>query len=317
MSVGSFWKYLKNGEAVYMILAKLGFKKNDSDENYLKHVYKAKFGKKLNLDSPVTYNEKLQWLKLYDRELIYSKMVDKYEVKEFVEKTVGREYVIKTLGIWDNFDDINFDDMPNQFVLKCTHDSGGIVICRDKSSFNIKAAKRVINKSLAVNYYYHSREWPYKEVKPRIIAEEFVEDSTTNELRDYKFFCFNGKVRAMFIATDRKYKNKETKFDFYDMDFKHLPFTNGHPNADLPPEKPSNFEKMVYLAERLSANIPHVRCDFYEVNGKVYFGELTFYHWGGFVPFVPEKWDYIFGSWLQLPEKKISKTEGIKWFISY
>lgn len=271
------------------------------DKIYLEKVYKLRMGRKLNLDNPQTYNEKLQWLKLYDRKPEYTKMVDKYAVKDYVAKKIGAEHIIKTLGVWDKFDDIDFTTLPNQFVLKTTHDSGGVVICKDKNVLNMKEARKRIEWSLNRKYYYIWREWPYKDVKPRIIAEEYMVDESGYELKDYKFFCFNGKVKALFVAKDRTKVNEETKFDFFDENFNHLPFTNGHPNSEPPYFKPENFEKMKELAEKLSIGIPHVRVDFYNINGKIYFGELTFSHWSGLTPFNPEEWDYEFGSWIELP----------------
>lgn len=259
--------------------------------------------KKLNLKNPKTFNEKLQWLKLYDRNPLYTTLVDKYEVKKYIVDKIGEEYVIPTIGVWDNFDDINFDTLPNQFVLKCTHDSGTIVICKDKTKFNIEEAREKINARMNFNYYYMWREWPYKDVKPRIIAEKYMEDDKTKELRDYKFFCFNGEVKALFIATERQKYGEEVKFDFFDTDFKHLPIRQGHPNAPIPPEKPQCFEEMKKLSAKLSENIPQVRVDFYEVDGKVYFGELTFSHFGGIVPFEPEEWDYKFGNYIKIDKE--------------
>ena len=274
-----------------------------SDKAYIKLMFRLAFNKKLNLESPKMYSEKLQWLKLYDRRDEYSTLVDKYEVKKYVADIVGENCIIPTLGVWTSFDEIDFEKLPNQFVLKCTHDSGGIVICKDKSKLNMEEAKQKIDKSLKTNYYKHGREWPYKNVKPRVIAEKYMEDSQTGELRDYKFFAFNGDVKAVFIASDR-YSDEETKFDFFDCDFNHLPFTNGHPNAHNTPKKPKCFEEMKELASKLSVNIPHIRVDFYEVDGKVYFGEMTFFHWSGMKPFEPEEWDYKFGSWITLPNYK-------------
>lgn len=273
------------------------------DALYLKLRYRARFHQKLNLKNPKTFSEKIQWLKLYDRRPEYSMMVDKYEVKKYVADLIGEEYIIPTLNVWDSFDEIDFDTLPDQFVLKCTHDSGGLVICNDKATFDIETAKKKIEASMKAKYYYHGREWSYKNVKPRIIAEEYMEDATTKDLRDYKFFAFNGDVKMLFIATERQEKDSETKFDFFDMEFNHLPFRNGHPNADVPPAKPQNFELMKELASKLSKGIPHVRVDFYEVDGKVYFGELTFCHWSGLMPFEPHEWDEKLGSWLELPQK--------------
>ena len=274
------------------------------DKLYLKILFRIKMGKKLDLNQPKTYSEKLQWLKLYNRNPLYTSLVDKFSVKEYVSKKIGKEHIIPTLGVWNKFENIDFSQLPNQFVLKCTHDSGGLVICKDKSKFDIENARKIIKKSLKCKYYKSYREWPYKNVIPRIIAETYMEDES-GELKDYKFFCFNGKVKALFIASDRQKKGEDTKFDFFDRDFNHLPFTNGHPNASDSPQKPHMFEKMIVLAETLSKGFPHVRIDLYEVGTKIYFGEMTFFHWSGFVPFNPESWDYKFGEWLQLPSKYI------------
>ena len=292
-------KILKNPSLVFLTLGHMGFFNWMSDEKYLKKAFKIRMGKSLDLENPQTYSEKLQWLKLHDRNPEYTKMVDKYEVKEYVRKIIGDQYIIPTIGIYNSFDEINFDELPNQFVIKCTHDSGGLIIVKDKTKFDVKNAKKVINKCLKNNFFYAQREWPYKNVKPRIIIEEYMEDAKTSELRDYKFFCFDGVVKALFIASDRNSKS-ETKFDFFDEKFNHLNFTNGHPNALTQPEKPIQFELMIKLAEKLSHDIPHVRVDFYEVNGNVYFGEMTFYHWSGMTKFDPEEWDYKFGSWINL-----------------
>ena len=273
------------------------------DKLYLYLSYYFRMGKWLHLKHPKTFNEKLQWLKLYGRRPIDTVLSDKYAVKEYIAKTIGSQYVIPLLGVWDKFDDIDFDSLPNQIVLKCTHDSGGVVICKNKSDFDKEAAKKVINKGMQNNYYVYSREKAYRDIRRRIIAEEYKEDAATKELRDYKFFCFDGVPRLLFIASDRQLQNDETKFDFFDMDFNHLPFTNGHPNAAIPPVKPDKFEEMKMLAAKLSQGIPHVRVDFYEANGQVYFGEMTYSHWGGMKPFEPEEWDRILGDWIQLPNQ--------------
>lgn len=272
-----------------------------SDEQYLKIAFWARMGRWPNINNPKSFSEKLQWIKLHDRNPLYTKLVDKYEVKPIVAKKIGDEYIIPTIGVWDSVDQINFNSLPNQFVLKCTHDSGGLVICKDKIKLDKDAARKKLAVCLKHSFYWGMREWPYKDVKPRVIAEQYMEDET-GELRDYKFFCFDGEVKALFIASDRT-KDVETKFDFFDENFNHLPFTNGHPNADVPPTKPVCFEEMKKLAATLSKGIPQVRIDFYEIRGKVYFGEMTFFHWSGMTPFVPEEWDYKFGSWINLPKK--------------
>lgn len=269
-----------------------------NDKTYLRIVYRIRIGKTLHLKNPKTFNEKLQWLKLHDRKDIYTTMVDKYEAKKYVAGIIGEQYIIPTIGVYDKFDDIDFDKLPKQFVIKCTHDSGGLVICKDKAKINIEEAREKINKCLKRRFFYFGREWPYKNVKPRIIVEKYMEDSETGELRDYKFFCFDGTPRAMFLATDRQ--KGATKFNFYDMNFKLLPFVQGHPNDTRPIKKPKTFDKMVELSKKLSKGIPHVRVDFYEINGRVYFGEMTFYHYSGFTKFEPEEWDQKFGEMIDL-----------------
>ena len=272
------------------------------DKLFLRIVFPLQVGYKLNLDNPMSYNEKLQWLKLFDRKPEYSTMVDKVEAKKYVTNIIGEKYVIPTLAVYNTPEEIDFSVLPNQFVLKVTHDSGGVVICTNKKELEKECALDMLNKSMKVNYYWKNREWPYKNVKPRIIAEKYMCDASGG-LTDYKFFCFNGKPEYMFIATDRFTEGEETKFDFYDMNFNHLPFINGHPNATKPIQKPLCFEEMKQIAAQLSKSIPHVRIDLYEVNGKVYFGEMTFFHWSGFVPFEPIEWDYIFGEKIKLPKK--------------
>ena len=295
------YKYIFNSDYRFKINAAYGRYNAMPDEKYLKKLFRISMGKELNLEHPVTFNEKLQWLKLYDRQPEYTKLVDKYEVKKIVAGLIGEEYVIPTYGVWERFDDIDFDRLPEQFVLKCTHDSGGLYICKSKKQFDKTAAKKKIETALKRNYFWTGREWPYKNVKPRIIAEQYMEDSKYHELRDYKFFCFNGTVKALFIASDRQTPGKETKFDFFDEQFNSLPFKQGHPNSAILPEKPVNFDKMKRIAEKLSTNIPHVRIDLYEVNDQILFGEMTFSHYSGFVRFEPEEWDEIFGSWIDLP----------------
>ncbi|GMA45853.1 glycosyl transferase [Tetragenococcus muriaticus] len=301
-----FWRKIKKSPIFYsiLLLGRILPDKLIADKLFLKLLFKNRLKKNLNLEEPTTYNEKLQWLKLYDHNPEYITMVDKYEVKQYVQDTIGKQYIIPTIGIWEKFEDIDFDQLPNQFVIKCTHDSGGVVICKDKRKLDKKKARKKINKSLRRNYYLNTREWPYKHVKPRIIIEKYMENPLDEDLKDYKFFIFNGTFKAMFIATDRNSQN-ETNFDFYDSNFNHLPFKNGHPNSDKPIRKPENFEKMFKLAEKLAEGLPHVRVDFYEIDNEIYFGEMTFYHWSGLKPFEPEEWDYRFGSWLKLPKNNL------------
>lgn len=273
------------------------------DALFLKFKFYLMMGKTLNLKDPKTYSEKLQWLKLYNRKAIHTTMVDKITAKDYVEKIISKEHIIPTIATYDSVEDIDWDTLPNQFVIKCTHDSGGIVVCKDKSKLDIEKAKRTLREGLKQDYYYLFREWPYRNVPRRLICEEYMVDESGYELKDYKWFCFDGEPKAMFVATDRGSSNEEVKFDFFDTDFNHLPFKNGHPLASKPITKPAGFEEMKKLAAQLSQGEPHVRVDLYDVNGKIYFGELTFFHFSGLMPFEPEEWDYKFGSWIKLPQK--------------
>lgn len=278
------------------------------DEKYLKLRYELRMNKKLTLTNPQTFNEKLQWLKLYDRKPEYIQMVDKYEAKKYVANIIGEEYIIPTLGVWEKFEDIDFNKLPKQFVLKCTHDSGGLVICKDKSKLNMEEIKKKINKSLKRNYYYSGREWPYKNVKPRIIIEKYMATDKQTELIDYKFFCFNGEPKFLYVSEGLS-DHSTAKISFANMNYELLEFyrKDYKPFIELP-KKPVNFEEMKELAKKLSKNIPFVRVDFYNVEGKIYFGELTFYPCSGYIPFEPKEYDEILGDMLELPkEKKIEK----------
>lgn len=253
------------------------------DKIMIKLLYRFKMNKKLDLNNPKTFNEKLQWLKLNDRKDIYTKMVDKYLVKKYVADIIGEEYVIPTIGVYEKFDDIDFDKLPDQFVIKCTHDSGSVIIVKDKSKFDMEAAKKKINQSLKINYYYTGREWPYKNVKPKILVEEYMEDITTGELRDYKVYAFDGKCDYVMLCFDR-FKN-ETKFIYFDRNWnikKEFSKDGIRYGDSISINKPNNLDKMFSFASILSKNIPFIRVDFYEINGKLYFGEITFFPSSGF-----------------------------------
>lgn len=278
-----------------------------SDKFYIKTLWRMCMGYELDLKHPITFNEKLQWLKLHDHNPLYPTLVDKVRVKDWVADKIGAEHIIPTLAVYKSVEEINLDKLPNQFVLKCNHDSGSVVICKDKNHFDFNEAKKKLDKALHHNFYWDAREWAYKKVKPLIFAEQYMEDTRTGELQDYKFFSFDGVAKALFIATERQ-GNEETKFDFFDMDFRHIDVTNGHPNADTLPSKPESFDEMVRMANELSKDFPEVRVDFYEVNGKSYFGELTFYHWGGMTPFQPNYFDKTMGEWIDL--SKIDALRG-------
>ncbi|MBQ9636514.1 MAG: glycosyl transferase [Prevotella sp.] len=272
-----------------------------SDKLYSEMRYYACMRKPLHLNPPKTFNEKLQWLKLYDRHESYSKLVDKYEVKQYVGNIIGKEYIIPTYGLWEHVDDIDFDGLPDQFVIKCTHDSQSFIICPDKKAFEVDKAKKKLRKALKFNkWYYQGREYPYKNVQPRIIAEQYLVDESGTELKDYKFFCFDGEPKVLLIVSGRGYNQRQ---DFYDMDFNLLPFHRiKHPNSGLERTPPENFDQMVELAKVLSKGFPHIRVDFYNVSGKIFFGELTFFSGGGNTRFEPDEWDGILGSWINLPK---------------
>ena len=269
------------------------------DRLYLELMYWRTFGRVPDLGNPLRYTEKLQWLKLHDRNPLYHKLVDKAAVKPYVAAIIGEEHMVPTLGVWDSPAEIDWDALPDRFVLKCTHDSGSTIICRDKASFDRDAACRRLIAGLRKDYYKPMREWAYKGVKPRVIAERYLE----GEINDYKFFCFGGVPGFLYVASDRFNADEETKFDFFDMEWNHLDIRNGHPNAAVPPERPACFEEMKRLAAELSKGIPQVRVDFYEVDGKALFGEYTFYHMGGFVPFDPDSADFMMGEMFKLPGK--------------
>lgn len=281
-------------------LFRQGIMRKLPDPIYLKMRYRLALKKSLRLEDPHTFNEKLQWLKLYDRKPIYTTMVDKFAVKQYVAERIGKEYIIPTLGVWDKFDDIDFDALPNQFVLKCTHDSGGLVIVRDKDTMNMGAAKQKIEKSLKDNYYYNGREWPYKDVKPRIIAEQYMTDGG-NKLSDYKIHNFNGIPKVILVCRDRFASSGLTE-DFFTGTWEHLDIRRpNHPNSTTEIEKPAELDEMLELSRVLSKDIPFLRTDFYTINHKVYFGEMTFYPASGFAGFVPDEWDKTLGGWIKMP----------------
>lgn len=283
---------------IIIYLNKAGIK-TLSDKRYIKVLYRIKLNKKLNLDNPVTFNEKLQWLKLHDRKDAYTTMVDKYEAKKYVANIIGEEYIIPTIGVYDRFDDIDFDKLPDQFVIKCTHDSGGLIICKDKTKLDKKNARRKINKSLRRNYYYPGREWPYKNVKPRIIIEKYIEDRDSKTVRDYKFFCFNGEPKILYVSEGSHTANQ--RIAFFDMQYNQLPIKRtDYKDYDRLPPKPKNFSKMKRFSAVLSNEIPHLRVDWYDINGKLFFGELTFYTQTGMIPFEDEKWDKKLGDYIDI-----------------
>ena len=290
--------YLKAPSKLFIRVGRNSFLRLLSDEKYLKLLFKSKLGYPLNLDNPQTFNEKLNWLKIHDRNPLYTTMVDKFEAKKYVASIIGDEYIIPTLGVWDRFEGIDFDKLPEQFVLKCTHGSGGSVIVRDKSKLNVEFARKELNRSLKTNYYLLGREWPYKNVIPRIIAEKYIEDEN-GELNDYKFFCFGGKARFFKIDFDRFIEHHA---NYYDVDGNLLPFGESAyppiPTRNL--TIPKNLKKMIELAEKLSQGMRFLRVDLFEIKGQIFFGELTFYPISGCGKYTDEKWDKKIGDMLDI-----------------
>lgn len=251
------------------------------------------------MSNPNRFSEKLQWLKINDRNPVYTTMVDKITAKEWASSIIGKEHIIPLLGTWERAEDIDFDALPKQFVLKCNHDSHSIIICKDKDKLDIPAARHDLAASMKKNQYYaEGRQWPYLDVRPRILAEKYMEDKLLGELRDYKFFTFNGEPEMMYVATGRG--SGQTYGDFFDMNYRHQDLRIDHEMSPVCPEKPETFEAMKEAARKLAQGVPQVRVDFYEVNGQYYFGEMTFFHCSGFVSFRPDEWDAKLGELIRL-----------------
>lgn len=291
------FKYFLSNPKLFLYGTMLATSRMWPSDTYLKAYYYLLYGKHLDLKNPKTFNEKLNWLKIHYHNPLCIKLADKYEVKEYVKKTIGEEYVVPNYGVWNSFEEIDFNTLPSQFVLKGTHDSGGAFVCKDKNAFDIESTRKRLTYNLTVNYYYRRREWVYKRIKPRIIADELLDDGSGRELRDYKFWCFNGVPKVMYITN----KGVNIEENFYDMDFNVLNINHGFPRTTPEYNKPKNFELMVELAAKLSKDLPFVRVDFFNLDGKIYFGEFTFYDWAGLKPFAEEKWDMKLGELIDLP----------------
>lgn len=284
------------------------------DKIYLKIIFWLNLKTTLNLENPQTYQEKLQWLKLYYQYPELTILVDKYEVKQFISNIIGEKYVIPTYAHWSTPEEIDWDILPDQFVLKTNHDSGnfGIFICDNKSQINKNKAIHILNQSLRRDSFKLGREWPYKNINRCVFAERYLEDISNGELLDYKFFCFHGKPRFLYVASGRQKCIGNARFDYFDMEFNHIDLLQtGRKKSGTTIKKPECFEEMVSVVEKLSSvlinnsKIPHVRIDLYEVNGKIYFGEYTFFHSGGLAEYTPKKYNKIFGDYITLPEKHI------------
>ncbi len=296
----------------FLALANRGFYDRMDDEPYLRKMFKARVGYELNLDHPRSFNEKLQWLKLYDRNPLYTVMVDKIEAKKYVESIIGEQYIIPTIAVWENVESIRLDSLPNRFVLKCSHDSGGLVICKDKETLDLSAAKAKLTWSMQRKYFLHGREWPYKNVVPRILCEVFLGDMAgenqgdgqeSESFMDYKIMCFGGKVKCSFVCSER-YSADGLKVTFFDRDWQVLPFIRYYPKSTHAIPKPKTYEKMIELSEKLARDLPFARIDWYEIGGNPYFGEITLFPGNGFEPFTPVSADYELGSWIPLPDGK-------------
>ena len=293
-----WFKYVKTPRLIGGYIIRHFLSRQLSDEKFVRWEYFFQVGKFPNLVNPKTFNEKLQWLKLNNIHSEYTKLVDKYLVKQYVEQMIGIEYIIPTLGVWNEFSEIDFSKLPNRFVLKTTHDSGGVAIVKDKSTVDMKKVRRRIERSLRHNYYYDNREYPYKEVEPKIIAEKYMVDESGFELKDYKIFCFEGEPQIIQVDYGRFTHHKR---NMYDTNWNRLPFTLKFPtdwNREIP--KPEGLDDMLDVARKLSKGFPHIRVDLYNINGKIYFGELTFFHGSGHEKFSPEEWNYRLGEWIQL-----------------
>lgn len=264
---------------------------------YLKMVFKIKTGQKLNLKNPTTFCDKQNWLKMNNIHPEYTQLVDKVEVRKYVNEKMGKDMFFPLLGVWDKYDDIDFDKLPDKFVMKCNHDSASVTVVTDKSKMNHAKLKTFYDGRIGLNPYHIGREYPYKGVSPKILVEKYMTPEGEDDIKDYKFFCFNGKPEILFIATDRSI---DCKFDFYDMDFNHLDIENIHPQSGKVIEKPQCFEEMKEIVSKLSEGMQFVRIDLYEISGKVYFGEFTFFHGGGFWPMHPDYWETKLGDLITL-----------------
>lgn len=271
-----------------------------SDKYFLKVQWKQIMGSKLDLKHPVTFNEKLQWLKIYDHNPLYTSLVDKLAVKKWVAEKVGEQYVIPTIAVYNNVEEIRTNELPMQFVLKCNHDSGGYVICKDLHKFNLESARTYLSQCLGRNFYWEAREWAYKDVVPCLFAEKYIKDDSYDDLVTYKFLCFDGEPKCFYMTV----KNNDIWENWYDMDFHKMELTHGFRNEKIEFEKPAAFDEMVEVVRKLACGIPHVRIDMYLSDSHIYFSEYTFYDWGGYMQFQPKEYDSMLGYMISLPQKK-------------
>lgn len=294
-------KAIKNPNLILLYILGLKISRIVPDETFLKIKYRLRVGQKLNLGDPKTFNEKLQWLKLYNRKPEYTSMVDKFGVRKHISKTIGEEYLIPLLGVYNGYSEITFDSLPNEFVLKPSHTSGNVFICKDKSKIDHVKLKNEINDWLNREYYWIHREWPYKNIKPRIICEKYMVDESGEELKDYKFMCFNGEPRIIQVMSERK--NGQYLINHFDLEWNEIDISRKtlKKNPRIP-AKPKNLGRMTEISKILSKDMPFVRIDLYETKVGLYFGEITFFPVSGFMDFLYEKHDHLLGSWITLPQ---------------
>lgn len=292
--------FVKDPKRAYLWITAKGLTKWIPDQVHLEIRYRISIGKPLNLNEPRSFNEKLQWLKLHDRNPLYVRLVDKIGVKSWVIERIGDRFVVPTIAVWDSVDEIEIEKLPDKFVLKTNHDCGGVVVCDDRGTFDPEVARRKLQKHLSTNYFWGTREWPYRDVVPKVFAEKYIDHDRSCDLIDYKFMCFGGQVGCIFTCSGRS--EDDLRVDFFDLEWNHLPFERHYRNSDEAIDRPKSLSQMKSAAERLSEGIPFVRVDFYEVDGTPIFGEMTFYPGGGFEEFTPEIWDMRLGDMLELPE---------------
>lgn len=299
--MNSLYKIIKDPKLILSYIISTKYFNRVPDKAYLEMKYRIKMNKKLDFEKVKSFNDKLQWLKLYDRKDDYPYLVDKYHVRKFVKEKIGEEYLIPLVGVYDGLSELDFSKLPNQFVLKATHDSGSVIVCKDKSKLNIKEVQKKLNKSLKTNFYYRHREWTYKNLKPRIICEKYMEDRSDRDLKDYKVFCFNGEPQIIQVDFDRFTSHKR---NLYDLNWNYLSVEyKCSTDENVKIQKPKKLEEMLDLSRTLAEKLTFIRIDFYSINNKLYFGEMTFYPEAGFGKFKPEYYDLILGEKLILPNK--------------
>ncbi|CAK8582478.1 ATP-grasp fold amidoligase family protein [Priestia megaterium] len=295
-------KAIKNPQLAILVILGEKCSRIIPDAQFLNLKYKSIVKKKLNLKEPKSFNEKIQWLKLYDRKPEYTELVDKYEVRKYIAEKIGEGYLIPLLGVYDTFDEIDFNSLPSQFVLKPNHTSGDVYICRDKSKIDYVELKKEVTMWLKRRYYWVHREWPYKNIKPRIVCEKYMVDESGSDLKDYKVFCFNGEPKMIQVDYNRFVDHKR---NLYDPEWNYISASIHYPtDPRIKIKKPKRLEDILELAKVLARDYPHVRVDFYSINDQVYFGEMTFYHGSGYEKFIPESLGLDLGELIKLPSKR-------------